>query len=437
MFFADNYTLTRSSIFRTLIGLFLLIALVNVAVIRQVYINSEAFHQSQLAEQLNDEISEFKYAAQANRQEVEQLLAAKQTRERLFYYQLRDTPSVQTGEYPLHRLPQSNTQIPLAPDYHLEVRVDPAMMEAFRKALVPLVFSGSLLPIAVMLIAAFSFTVVIQRRLEQVNRAMNQFVCGENNVKLPVSRRDDEFDILAIHLNFMIEQMTKNEMTLRSLTTGLAHDMRTPMARLKLRLEQALESPSLPAPQAKTIGACHDELELLLSLFNSMLEIAKLNTLETDLDTELVDLGRVVSDALDFVQPLAEQKNQSLQLRMDQTCELFGDRSLLFRAVFNLIENAVKYTPVNGNIEVVVDRFGVVVADSGIGISDEDKMQVCKPMFRADKSRSEKGSGLGLALVDAVVTRHRANLLFRDNHPGLRARILLDPIRTHAINRQV
>ncbi|CZF84647.1 Sensor kinase CusS [Grimontia celer] len=432
MFFADNYTLTRSSVFKTLVGLFLLIASINVVVIYLVYTGSEAFHREQLTDQLNDEISEFKYAARSNRYEVEQLLAAKKTTERLFYYQLRDSPSIQVGEYPMHRLPQSYTQISLAPDYHLEVRVDPAKLEAFRNALVPIVFSGILLPIALMLIVAFSFSVQIQQRLERVNLAMNRFVCGESDVKLSVSRRDDEFDILAIHLNFMIEQMTKNEATLRSLTTGLAHDMRTPMARLKLRLEQTLNSPTLLPDQAKDIGACHDELELLLSMFNSMLEIAKLNTLETKIEEQSVDLSLVTQDAIEFIQPLIEQKQQTLSFRQDQICQLKGDRSLLFRAVFNLIENAVKYSPEQGTIEVVVDSYGVVVADNGIGINDEDKLSVYKPMYRADKSRTESGCGLGLALVDAVVSRHKASLLIRDNHPGTRVRILLDPIQTHA-----
>ena len=103
-----------------------------------------------------------------------------------------------------------------------------------------------------------------------------------------------------------------------------------------------------------------------------------------------------------------------------------GDRSLLFRAVFNLIENAVKYTPDQGDIEVVIDHFGVVVADSGIGISDVDKLNVCRPMFRADQSRTEHGNGLGLSLVDAVVSRHHAHLILRDNFPGLRARVYFE-----------
>jgi signal transduction histidine kinase len=277
-----------------------------------------------------------------------------------------------------------------------------------------------------MLIAALFFTVLILKRLERVNQAMNRVLCGEKSVKIPVSKQDDEFDILAIHLNFMIEQMAKNEESLKSLTVGMAHDMRTPMARLKLRLEEVLSDSTLADEHQEQFSACHDELELILSLFNSMLEITKLNSGQTLIATERVDLGKIAQDAIEFISPIAEMKQQSLVCRLDQECEVLGDKSLLFRAVFNLVENAVKYTPEKGKIEVVVDYFGVTVADNGIGISDKDKMNVCRPMFRADKSRTEFGNGLGLSLVDAVVKRHHAHLILRDNTPGLRARLYFE-----------
>ncbi|MFA0069958.1 sensor histidine kinase, partial [Vibrio breoganii] len=184
-----------------------------------------------------------------------------------------------------------------------------------------------------------------------------------------------------------------------------------PMARLKLRLEEVLSDPTLTETHQDQFSACHDELELILSLFNSMLEITKLNSGQTPIATERVGLGKIAQDAIEFISPIAEMKQQKLVCRLDQECEVSGDKSLLFRAVFNLVENAVKYTPEKGEIEVVVDYFGVTVADNGIGISDSDKMNVCRPMFRADKSRTELGNGLGLSLVDAVVKRHHAHLI--------------------------
>ncbi|UWZ99459.1 ATP-binding protein [Vibrio splendidus] len=438
MSFADDYTLTRSSVFKTLVALFVLITVINVIVIRQVYKDSDAFHREQLVKQLQDESSEFSYVAQQSKDDVEKLLAAKQTSDSNFYYHLveHSTPPGSLPIYPVRSVVSETTDIPIGDTHRLVIGIDQKAVEEYRNTLIPIVFSGIVLPIAVMLIAALFFTVLILKRLERVNQAMNRVLCGEKNVKIAVSKQDDEFDILAIHLNFMIEQMAKNEESLKSLTVGMAHDMRTPMARLKLRLEEVLSTSDLTEEHQEQFSACHDELELILSLFNSMLEITKLNSGQMPIETERVDLGKVVQDAIEFISPIAEMKQQTLSCRQDQDCEVLGDKSLLFRAVFNLVENAVKYTPEKGEIEVVIDQFGVSVADNGIGISDSDKLNVCRPMFRADKSRTEFGNGLGLSLVDAVVKRHNAHLILRDNfpreshlkesRPGLRARLYFE-----------
>ncbi|WP_139683618.1 sensor histidine kinase [Vibrio tasmaniensis] len=427
MSFVDDYSLTRSSVFKTLVGLFVLVTVINVVVIRQVYKDSDAFHRAQLIRQLQDESSEFSYAANQSKEDVERLLAVKQTSDTNFYYRLSEqtSPSI-TTYYPVISLMSETANISIGDTHRLVIGIDIKAVEEYRKTLIPIVFSGIVLPIAVMLIAALFFTVLILKRLERVNQAMNRVLCGEKSVKIPVSKQDDEFDILAIHLNFMIEQMAKNEESLKSLTVGMAHDMRTPMARLKLLLEEVLSDSTLTDEHQEQFSACHDELELILSLFNSMLEITKLNSGQTLIATERVDLGKIAQDAIEFISPIAEMKQQSLVCRLDQECEVLGDKSLLFRAVFNLVENAVKYTPEKGEIEVVVDYFGVTVADNGIGISDKDKMNVCRPMFRADKSRTEFGNGLGLSLVDAVVKRHHAHLILRDNNPGLRARLYFE-----------
>ncbi|WP_338090369.1 HAMP domain-containing sensor histidine kinase [Photobacterium swingsii] len=220
----------------------------------------------------------------------------------------------------------------------------------------------------------------------------------------------------------MIEQIEKKEASLKALTVGVAHDLRTPMARMKLRIESLLALTS-NNQQQQELEACHDDLELLLGMFNGLLEIANLNSGKQLISKQRVDLTTVAQDAVDFLQPLAEEKQQQLILRQDAAHQLDGEPSLLFRAVINLIENAIKYTPEEGRIVVVIDAFGIVVIDNGEGISDLDKLQVCEPMYRADKSRSQSGSGLGLSLVDAVMKRHGGELVLRDNSPGLRARL--------------
>ncbi len=424
MSFVDDYALTRSSVFKTLVTLFLLVTITNIIVIHQVFRDSDNFHRQQLTRQLNEEILEFNFAAKQSTEEVERLLRTKQAAATPFYYRLIQTEENHPprSAYPID-LQRNRHNITLSQNLKLEIGVDKSAVEEYRKSLTPIVFSGIIFPTAIMVVSALFFTVLILKRLEKVNQAMNRVLCGEPNVKIAVSRQDDEFDILAIHLNFMIEQMAKNESSLKSLTTGLAHDMRTPMARLKLRLEDILDQSDLSPQQQTSFSACYDELELILSLFNSMLEIAKLNSGQVNINTESVDLGHVAQDALEFISPVADEKRQILTFRQDTPCTVIGDRSLLFRAVFNLLENAVKYTPNDGQIEVIADCFGIVVADTGIGISDYDKMYVCRPMYRADQSRSEAGNGLGLSLVDAVVKLHNAHLFLRDNNPGLRARI--------------
>ncbi|MBR9875789.1 MAG: HAMP domain-containing histidine kinase [Vibrionaceae bacterium] len=427
MSFVDDYALTRSSVFKTLVGLFLIITITNIIVIHQVYRGSNNFHHKQLTRQLNEEILEFNFAAKQSKEDVEQLLKTKQATATPFYYRLIESNESDNLQpyYPID-LQANRHNILVGNNLKLEIGVDKSAVEEYRKSLTPMVFSGIIFPTTVMIISALFFTLLILKRLEKVNNAMNRVLCGEPNVKIAVSRQDDEFDILAIHLNFMIEQMAKNESSLKSLTTGLAHDMRTPMARLKLRLEDILAQSDLSPSQVSSFSACHDELELILSLFNSMLEIAKLNSGQVNIGNDSVDLGKVAQDALEFISPVADEKNQTLAFRQDTPCIVTGDRSLLFRAVFNLLENAVKYTPNGGHIEVITDCFGVVIADSGIGISDYDKMYVCRPMYRADQSRTESGNGLGLSLVDAVINLHNAHLFLRDNNPGLRARLYFE-----------
>nr|WP_330217344.1 HAMP domain-containing sensor histidine kinase [Photobacterium kishitanii] len=212
----------------------------------------------------------------------------------------------------------------------------------------------------------------------------------------------------------------------------MAHDLRTPIARMKLRLERLLTQET--SPHTQELEACHDDLEVLLGMFNGMLEIANLNSGKQQIDKEWVDLSQVCRDVVEFLLPISEEKQQQLTFREDQPYRLQGEPSLLFRAVYNLVENAIKYTPEQGVIKVIVDHFGIVVTDNGMGVSDEDKELIREPMFRADRSRTHQGFGLGLSLVEAVVIRHNGELVFSDNNPGLRSRLYL-PLASELVSK--
>jgi hypothetical protein len=357
---------------------------------------------------------------------VDQLLNKKKALNAPFSYRFVTHSRDQTSHlYPAYSGIIQDSHLQLKDGRQLQITIRPELLQAYRESVLPLLMMGVLLPVALMFAAATLFAIVILRKLQRVNHAMNRVLCGEKQVKLPVSTADDEFDMLAIHLNFMIEQMEKNEASMKSLTVSIAHDMRTPMARLKLRIEKLLNHKEQAAEITQELCGCHDDLELTLSLFNSMLEIARLNSGQQPLNRSRICLAELAEEVVEFLNPLAAEKQQSLRFRTDQTSVISGDRTLLFRAIFNLLENAIKYTPVNGNLEVIVDRLGIVIADTGMGIADIDKPRVCEPMYRADQSRSEPGCGLGLSLVEAIAHRHDLKLLFKDNHPGLRVRLYI------------
>ncbi|PWI32494.1 two-component sensor histidine kinase [Vibrio albus] len=426
MSYVDEYALSRSSVFKTLLGLFLIIGVLYAFIVQQVFVNSESFHQSRLARQLLEEKHEIDSIAEYGPQAVDQLLNKKKALNAPFSYRFISLSMDQSSHlYPAYPGGYRGSHLKLKDGRQLEIRIRPELLEAYRKSVLPVMMMGVFLPVALMFAAAAVFAIVILRKLQHVNQAMNRVLCGEKQVKLPVSTADDEFDILAIHLNFMIEQMEKNEASMKSLTVGIAHDMRTPMARLKLRIEQLLDNRKHDPKIMEELCACHDDLELTLSLFNNMLDIARINSGQQSLNSSHICLSELSEEVVEFLRPLAEQKHQTLYFRTDETCTLNGDRTLLFRAIFNLAENAIKYTPEQGSIEVIVDSLGVVIADSGKGITDKDKSRVCEPMFRADHSRSEPGCGLGLSLVEAIAHRHNMKILFKDNIPGLRARLYM------------
>lgn len=429
--------LYRSSVFKVLLYFLVCIGVIYTLLAHQVFLSSESFHRNQLERQLAAETEIFKQLVLRNDETlVRDFIGKRRNQDSPFSYQIIQAPARDSGS---HSYPAALTggqrytslmkirdgQIFFGRDQRLNIGISPELQQSYRDSVMPMMMSGVLIPIVLMLVSAAFFAVNIISKLQRVNQAMNRVLLGEKHVKLPVSCSDDEFDMLAIHLNFLIEQMEKKEASLKALTVGMAHDMRTPIARMKLRLDSMLaESSKFHREERGKLEACHDDLEVLLGLFNGMLEIANLNSGKVPFTKQPVCLTQISMDVCDFLRPLADEKKQTLTLREDAKYTLGGEPSLIFRALYNLVENAIKYTPQGGGVEIVVDHYGVVVSDNGSGISNVDKHRVCEPMYRCDSSRTAQGSGLGLSLVQAVVKRHGGDLVLGDNNPGLRARLM-------------
>jgi hypothetical protein len=205
----------------------------------------------------------------------------------------------------------------------------------------------------------------------------------------------------------------------------VAHDLRTPLNRLRNRLEESLARLQAEGAQAGEIERAIAETDQLIGTFNALLLIAETDAGTTRAAMAPLDLGAVAADVVELYEPLAEEKGVSLQLMPPPPVGIEGNRSLIAQALANLVDNAIKYTPVGGLVRIRVandDGVDLSVSDSGPGIPAADRPRVTEPFVRLEASRHSPGTGLGLSLVAAVAHFHQAELLLEDNVPtGLKA----------------
>ncbi len=264
------------------------------------------------------------------------------------------------------------------------------------------------------------------RRVEQVNRTAERVIAGNLSDRVPRRGTNDEFDQLAANLNGMLDQIERLMTGMREVTDNVAHDLKTPLSRLRARLELALLGPADALAQSEAIRAAIEEADRLLATFNALLSIAEAEAGTRGRAGEPLDLGEVARAVVELYEPVAEENGFALRLDSAPGTMIRGDRHLLSQAVANLLDNAVKYGGAS-DIAIAVRHTGgratIEVADGGPGIPEEDRETVFDRFVRLEPSRSTQGNGLGLSLVRAVARRHEANVTLGDNHPGLKVRI--------------
>jgi hypothetical protein len=270
----------------------------------------------------------------------------------------------------------------------------------------------------------------VMRRLEIINRTSREIMSGDLTRRIPMQGGRDELDELADNLNQMLEQIERLMMGMREVADNIAHDLRTPLNRLRNKLEGALIGHTSREEQLQALESAIAEADGLISTFNSLLLIAEAETGAHRDTLELVDLSEIIHDIADLYEPAAEDRGIMLRFVAPSRITVRANRSLLARAVANLVENALKYTPKGGAVTVstgidpVSDRPTFSVRDTGPGIPEADRERVLDRFVRLERARNTPGSGLGLSLVAAVARMHDATIELKDARPGLLATLI-------------
>jgi len=313
---------------------------------------------------------------------------------------------------------------------HLLVGRDIRELEATRSLILHALGWGLAITIGLALAGGLMMSASVVRRLDAINQTSREIMEGDLSRRIATDGTGDDFDQLAANLNRMLERIQELMEGVRRVSDSIAHDLRTPLTRLRTRLE--LAHTQLDEPQ-RLQGAIEDDIadtEELLVTFGALLRIARIESAGGQGAMGEVDMGHLVRAVAELYEPLAVERGQSLRVATGPVAvRVHGDRDLLFQAVANLVDNAIKYTPRGGRIALGVSATAgeveLTLADSGPGIPEEQREWVFQRFFRLDASRTTPGSGLGLSLVRAVVRVHGAQIDLEDNHPGLRVRLRL------------
>jgi signal transduction histidine kinase len=263
----------------------------------------------------------------------------------------------------------------------------------------------------------------ILRRIETISRTGRSIMAGDLSQRVPLTGRGDEFDQLAINLNAMLDRIQRLMEGMRQVTDNVAHDLRSPLTRLRSRLEVTLLMQRSNNDYRTAIEQTLSDVGSLLGTFNALLSIAQVESGADRGGWQSVDLSALVRDIVELYQPLAEDKGVQFTQQIRQDLRLRGNRSLLTQAIGNLLDNAIKYTPRGGTIQLNArhrhEVIEVVVSDNGLGIPADMREKVLERFVRLGTSRTTPGNGLGLSLVRAVAWLHNAKLELADAHPGL------------------
>jgi len=339
------------------------------------------------------------------------------------------------------RLPASNTQAQPIPARVLAIRLDSGncllighdvqQLIEFGEIMRRAFFWGGLLTILLGLMFGSALSFRPLRRVEQIQQACEFIMRGNIKERLPVSRHRDELDMLAAIVNRMLDEIERLMSEIKSSGDHIAHDLRTPLTRLRAVLYRVKQQLGDVPAQRAMVDQVIAEVDGLLLRFRALLRISEIENKQRRAGFQSVQLQEILEQAVNFIEPLAEDKSIHLSMTAMLVAPIQGDKELLFEAAVNLLDNAIKFTPAGGHVEVRLSQgvkgAQIDILDSGIGIRKNERTSVLNRFYRSGNDIQTSGYGLGLSIVMAIIKLHDFGFALGDALPGTRATIYCWP----------
>ena len=288
--------------------------------------------------------------------------------------------------------------------------------------------------VLLLVLAGLAAVLVTRRtvgRIEEINATSRAIMLSGLDRRIPLRGSHDEWDRVAENLNQMLDRIETLMGEVKQVSDNVAHDLRTPLTRMRGRLEKAYHTPRNSEADAALIGDTIADLDAVLGMFASITRISEIETRARRSAFRALDLAEIAGEVVELYDAAAEQVATRLSLGGDREVAITGDRDLLFDAVANLVDNAIKHGRKGGQVTVTCRSADggamITIADDGPGIPAEARDHVFKRFYRLEQSRYTPGNGLGLSLVAAVARLHGAEIALHDNAPGLTVQLRFPP----------
>ena len=317
--------------------------------------------------------------------------------------------------------------VPLNHGYWLMIGDDIGKVEAVGRLIMTTFGSALVLMILFAAAGGIALSIAFLGRVDAITRTAEAIIGGNIQRRIPLRGTADDLDRLAATLNRMLDRITTLMESLRQVSSDIAHDLRTPLGRMRQTLDEARSNARTTEDYEKAVDRALGEADGLLETFAALLRIAQIESGSRRAGFRILDLSALVSSIGQTFAPVAEDEGRDLDLDVTGGITIEGDRELLTQMLANLIENAIHHAGAGAHIALGLTADGagarLCICDNGPGIPPEERANVLQRFYRLERSRTHPGNGLGLALVAAIVELHGARLELEDNAPGLRVAI--------------